>query len=806
MEEILLHLDQIKENLFKQKEDNQEKSKYFNNILISNLDNNKRNENRKSSFNYQKMLILSRPSMINISKNIKTIDISHKFYLIEESSDNEDGYNEDTKATFPSLMKVAKNIFDPNLIMILTDIKYFPKESQPGLIISGIEDWVKEKHIKYFLRGVPSFKDKYKSDGNNRNIIENNDLDLHSIQLFTEQNKRYAYVKLNNFDQMETIGNYFLNPIKKLHPSYNSQKEKLEVYFTYDLLKLTKNHWYGVILRNLPPNCNDKSIYNFTDQKIKNGVKYCLNPINIDNIYCSLVVCKELEYAEKLCFELNNTQINNKYIKAHLHPQICKIKNDNFYTNYETYSKEGYLFNINAEQSEKCLEYAKSFMEFFYPDYFNSFNNNKSKKKEKENKAVNDNNENNKKNKEKEKNLKREKDLTLASSILDLFKKSKSIEDFKKINSQNIKEKPLINNIKEENITNNNMIIENQNNELQNKNMIKSTIIQEQNSQTNLDINKERSKALNLNKNATLIESNNNIQKITPPNQNTEKNKIENNNININKESNDTNIINYSQEEINYYTYNMGDEKYYEDLEFQHQRKSSSYNQRNNYKNDYKSFNKANNFNKDYKSQRYEYNNNNKPSPHRQYNTSYKKYNLSHQTLNRDREYNSNRNYDNFKEKIKDKEKEKSRERIESEERKKFRDNRDTRYNRYYNSDKRRDKERDREYIKERDRDKGWNRDYNRERSREREYDRERNRERQRDEEREGDRERFSDNRNRRYNDYRYNERNNNNYNDRRKDSWNNNKNNSRQRNDNRNDRERNDRERKDRYFNNNEK
>ena len=113
------------------------------------------------------MLILSRPSMVNISKNIKTIDISHKFYLIEESSDNEDGYNEDTKHTIPSLMKVSKNIFDPNLIMILTDIKYFPKEAEPGLIITGIEDWVTEKHIKYFLKGVPSLKEKSKEDYNN---------------------------------------------------------------------------------------------------------------------------------------------------------------------------------------------------------------------------------------------------------------------------------------------------------------------------------------------------------------------------------------------------------------------------------------------------------------------------------------------------------------------------------------------------------------------------------------------------------------------------------------------------------------
>ena len=444
MEEIFVHLEQLKENIFKQMEDIKEQSKYYENIIFNNL-GNKKNSNKKSPFNYQKMLILSRPTMINISKNIKTLDLSHNLYLIEEGSDNEDGYNEDTKNTVPSLTKVAENLFDPNVIMITTDIKYFPKEARPGLIMTGIEDWVTEKHIKYFLKGVPSFLEKYKPDKSifnyNRNY-ENVDLDISSIKFFTEQKKRYAYIKLNSFSQMETIGNFFLNPIKKMYPSYNSLKEKIEVFFAYDLLKLTKNHWYGVILRNLPTNCNDKSIYNFTDQKVKNGIKYCLNPIAIDNIFCALVVCRELEFAEKLCHDLNNTEINNRYIKAHLHPQICKIRKENYYINSEAFSKDGYVFSDDAEQSEQCLEFSKSFMEFFFPDYLNSFNNNKTKKKEKEIKNLNDSNENIKKNKEKEK--KRDNVLKLSSSIFDLMKKSSSKEDLNKINSQNINEKSLI--------------------------------------------------------------------------------------------------------------------------------------------------------------------------------------------------------------------------------------------------------------------------------------------------------------------------------------------------------------------------
>ena len=776
MEEILVHLDQIKENILKQKDDSNEQSKYFDKITFNNLDNNK-TLNKKSNYNYFKMISISRPSIIDISQNIKTIDMSHKFYLIEESSDNEDGYNEDTKAIMPSLTKVAKNIFDPNLIMILTDIKYFPSEAKPRLIISGIEEWVTEKHIKYFLKGVPSFIDKNKSE---KNRI---DLEINSIKFFTEQQKRYAYVKVNSKEQMEIIGNFFLNPIKKLYPSYNSKKEKIEIYYAYDLLNITKNHWYGVILRNLPANCNDKSIYNFTEQKIKNGIKYCLNPIEIDNIYCALVVCKELEYAEKLCHDLNNSEINNKYIKAHLHPNICKIRNEAFLSNYETFNKDGYLYSEDAEQSEKYLNFAKSFMEFFYPDYLKSFNNNKSKKKEKNIKNVNDINESNMKNKEKEKNIKREKDLTLASSILDLFKKSKSIEDLKKTNSQNLKEKNIINNNNIQNNQNNNMIIEKQSSEISLNMNIKTSLFAGQNSSTNLDIIQENSKVLSEDNNTKTNENKENDE------ENKEKNNSNNINDNINKEINDNNIIKYSQEEIDYYTYNMGDKKYYDEIEMQNLRRTSSYKQRNsNYKEDFKGcYNSNSNYNKDYQSQRYEHSKNISSSPRRQYNTSYKKNNSGY---GKDRDYYNKRSYDNYKEKSKENDRERSREASLNQEKDKYqdnRDNRDKRFNYYNNSDKGKRIDRDWNQEKDRDwnRDKGWNRENYKIKDKEWENNWEKNKDREKERDRDKGRERFSDDRYRRSNDYRYNERNdrnyNNNYNERRKESY---QSNNRQRND----------------------
>ena len=783
MEDLLIHLDEIKQNILKINKETQEQSKYFLNNFIS-KDIMYNNMNKRASNNYQKKLILSRQSMINIRENIKSINMSHKYYLLEESSDNEDGYNEETKQIIPSLRKVAKNIFDPNLIMILTDIKYFPKEAQPGLIITGIEDWVTEKHIKYFLKGVPSFKDRYKRDknDNNNNINRNNEennLDIDSVTIFAQLNKRYAYVKLNDFNQMEVIVSFFLNPIKKEYPSYNSKKEKMEVYYAYDLLKLTKNHWYGVILRNLPPNCNDRSIYKFTDQKVKNGIKYCLNPILVDGLYCALVVCKELEFAEKLCNDLNNTEINNLYMKAHLHPEICKIRNNDALTDYETFNNDGYIFTEEAEDSEKCLSHAKNFMEFFCMDYLiNNFSNSnhiKIKKKEEENKNLSE------KNKEKEKNIIKKKDLDLASSILD-FIKSKSIEDLKKNsnnnNNQNLKVNSEINNNSKEISTNNNNPENPSNAQLPLiNNNLKSSLFMDKDSSMNLEINKSNSNII--------LNQENKIKE----------NEKDNNNE-INKADEITKVI-YSEEQIKYYTYNMENEKYYEEKEINEHRKRSPYNyQRNNFtyrESNFRNNNKDNfnnkGYSKDYNKDNYrsykrnEHNNiYNNSSPRHYPNTSYKKSNLNNYISSfKDKDYrnyneynnNNNRgrydNYDNKKERSKENNKERSREQSYDKESSSYKNkenrekDREKKFYNNYNKDNRDNKD----YINRRD-----NRNIRDNRDKEKEWDKDKYRIRE-DNFRERNKERYSYDRNRRFNENKYDNRYENKY-ENRYDNYNN--------------------------------
>ena len=662
MKEVFLHLDRLK-SIYKEKNIKSFQKKNFSNSTSeknnSNLNRHSLNHHINNNIynnNYNITTPILRPSIINLNNSIKKKDFKQNFYLIEEGSESEDCYNEETKETIPSLIKVAKSIPDPNEIMILTDIKYFPREATPGLIITGIEEWVSDKHIKYFLQGVPTLVDlnKKKNYYNNNNYNDNY-IDIISIKIFVEQKNRFAFVQLKSFSQMEAIGNFFMAPIKKLYPSLNSKKEKIEVFFAYNVLELTKNHWYGVILRNLPVNCNNKSLYNFTEQKVENGIKYCSNPVTIDNLCCALVVCKELGYAEKLCYDLNNSEINNKKIKAHLHPNTCKIRNEENYKNFDTFSKNGYQYNNKANESEKCLEYSKNFMEFFFPNYINSIFNNKNKKKEEENKQINSDknkiiNKNAKTIKENmEKETKKKKDMDLANSIFNLVKKSNS-SSFSQKSANKYKTTKINNNTttKIEKKNPNNILNINNNLQLNSNEIIQKSIGEISNS------NKQ-----NIEKKEENIQNNKQDKEIQIENKiinNKDENKEEKGEIIENKEKPE-----YNEKEIDYYTYNMGDINYYNEKEKEEQRKSYSKYKRNNRNSSYN-----NNYNSNYHkyNQNYKKYDDKKNSPYHHYPNSnyksYKKYNYENSDKERDRDRGrkKDREWENVREKDRDRDKE----------------------------------------------------------------------------------------------------------------------------------------------------
>ena len=357
MNEVLTKIDNLKKYL---------------NIKSQNIKQVKRRHHR-----------LPRPSLINLNDDEKqnSYKFNQQIIIENESSDSNSminaHINDDIILTIPTLSKISKNIFDINTIMIVDNINNFPKESINkngiGLLLINLDSWVNKNNIIYFLEQSPnSIKHKINTNYTYDNFIENK-IKINYIKFYYLKEKYCAFVNISSLEQVKILGEYFINPIKKLYPTLNLKGEKIDFYYSYDLLTLTKSFWYGVILRNLPRDCTDKTIFQFCEGIIKNGIKYCLSPIYINNILCSIVVCKELEFAEQLCYRLNNYELaNKKIIKANFHPKICKIRR--YIQNNEIFGQNGYLFDNDIENSEICFNRSKSCVEILNQEILNNSN------------------------------------------------------------------------------------------------------------------------------------------------------------------------------------------------------------------------------------------------------------------------------------------------------------------------------------------------------------------------------------------------------------------------------------------------
>ena len=476
-----------------------------------------------------------RPSLINLNNCFKdnNYQINHELIIEDESSDSKSMFeahiNNDITLKIPSLTKISKYLFDKNTIMIIDNIDNFPKESINkngiGLLLVGLESWVSENNISYFLEQVPNFiKLKIKSNYNYDNFIENK-IKINYIKFFYLKEKYCAFVNIQSLEQIKILGEYFLNPLKKNNPTINSKGEKIEFYYSYDLLTLTKSFWYGVVLRNLPRDCTDKSLFNFCENIIKDGIKYCLNPIYINHVFCSLVVCKEYEFAEKLCNRLNNYElVNKKIIKANFHPYFCKIRRK--IENDKRFCQKGYYFEKDIEQSEICFNKSKSCADLLSSEKFNnnSINNDKT-----ENNNIEENNEKLKtneisnNNEEKNKNVKKKNQLKGTS--IKILQTLKNILDYKNKNKQ----------LNKKNLTE---TTKNNSNKSLNLISLKSNDIPESNfNDKNIEKRQELDDSISNNGRTTKKEG--------------KENTIENN---------------YSQKELEYYTYNFPDKSFFDNL------------------------------------------------------------------------------------------------------------------------------------------------------------------------------------------------------------------------------------------------
>ena len=494
--------------------------------------------------NYQKLrkrhYRMPRPSAV---KNINNILKEKQYYfnqhlIIEnESSDSnsmiEAQINNDITLKLPTLTKISRTIFDKNTIMIIDNINNFPKEAIDkngiGFLLVGIEEWVSEKNILYFLEHIPNFqKVKINTNYTYDNFLQNK-IHINYINFFYLGKRFCAFVNIQSLEHIKILGEFFFHPLKQIHPTFNSKGDKIEFYYAYNLLTLTKSFWYAVIIRNLPLDCNDKSIFQFCKYRINDGIKYCLNPVCINENYCSLAVCSELKYAEILCDKLNNYILpNKKILKANLHPSTCKIRRNIENNNQNKFfSQNDYLYEENIENSENCFKNSKSCISLLSDKKIDNINNekkiigNKSEAKTKE-----ETDKNNMFNNINDNNTKKKKKIKKSSlNILKSFKKALDLKFNKNIFNVNKNEAKNNSNLNESNNADNN---NNQYFLLSNNTKL--------NNQTNDIINIE-------NKNDSNLQENNKKNKEI---------------IFENKSSKD---------EIEYYTYNFPDKSFFENLE-----------------------------------------------------------------------------------------------------------------------------------------------------------------------------------------------------------------------------------------------
>ncbi len=87
----------------------------------------------------------------------------------------------------------------------------------------------------------------------------------------------------------------------------NSDQEKINVFYCYDITDLKNSLWSAIILRNLPSNLQALQITQFC-QNINKNVLYSLPTKEILNQNCTIVILDDCDEAERLCYNLNNKE------------------------------------------------------------------------------------------------------------------------------------------------------------------------------------------------------------------------------------------------------------------------------------------------------------------------------------------------------------------------------------------------------------------------------------------------------------------------------------------------------------------
>ncbi len=153
--------------------------------------------------------------------------------------------------------------------------------------------------VNTFLEGVP--------------ILKGKSLSTEDIRVLTVDNHKFAFIQFGKKEECQMLYNYFNHPEKILkYPSLNSKREVMKFSYFYNLTDLKDSKWYGVILRDLDKLCDRDKIATFCES-MGEGVVDVLDPVYIKDCLATIVIMNDLDFAERLCTSINQSEIKGLF-------------------------------------------------------------------------------------------------------------------------------------------------------------------------------------------------------------------------------------------------------------------------------------------------------------------------------------------------------------------------------------------------------------------------------------------------------------------------------------------------------------
>lgn len=291
-------------------------------------------------------------------KKVKRPFGHNSYSIYHEGSSGEDSEIEN-KQSEPTIEDVQQSIYDPTTIRIVKDLSQIPENVKVYLAFVNIEPWYNSFHMKYFLEELHFLKDLGVYPV------------INEIKIINIFKTNIALVNFQNTQHAEIIKGFFNHPNK--FPTFNSLNNELKVFWAYDLLELKTTPWYCIIIRNIPEGICENALKKYITNSLRtnedltgssDNIEYISNPVQVKGILCSLVTLKNLDIAERLCYELNSKNSNkdkekSKKLKVNLHPNTFKLRSTGSTKHSFNYNKlDVSIFFI----SSKLIKLKKSFI------------------------------------------------------------------------------------------------------------------------------------------------------------------------------------------------------------------------------------------------------------------------------------------------------------------------------------------------------------------------------------------------------------------------------------------------------------